>query len=181
MYPLMPETDEDLMLKLARHDTDDALMELMARYQGLLVNHFRKRGVREEYEDLAQETFFRIYKARKRYRVTAAFKTWMFRIAHRVWLDHLRKQSRRNRREQAFAEEPRPQHASPPRAHAPDLDWALGKLRPGHRDVVVFSQIEQLSHAEIAAILKIPEGTVKSRLHHALRELRTLLEQEASR
>ena len=174
----MSDTDEDLMLSLARHDTDDALMELMHRYQGLLVNHFRKRGVQEEYEDLAQETFFRIYKARKRYQVTASFKTWMFRIAHRVWLDYLRKQSRRNRREQAFADEPRPQHSSPPRAHAQDLDWALSHLRPGQRDVVVFSHLEQLSHGEISTILNIPEGTVKSRLYHALRELRDLLEQE---
>ncbi len=168
------------MLRLSRHDTDEALLDLMMRYQGLLVNHFRKRGVQHEYEDLAQETFFRIYKARKRYRVTASFKTWMFRIAHRVWLDHLRKQSRRTRREKAFADEPRPQHSSPPRAHAQDLDWALSHLRPGHRDVVVFSHLEQLSHGEIAEILNIPEGTVKSRLHHALKELRDLLEQEAA-
>lgn len=175
----MRETDEEIMLLLKRYDRDDALMELMNRYQKLLVNHFRKRGVLEEHEDLAQETFFRIYKARKRYKVTASFKTWMFKIAHRVWLDYLRKQSRRNRREKAFADEPRRQMDLPPTAHAQDLEWALGHLRSGHREVVVLSLLEQLSHHEISSILHIPEGTVKSRLHHALKELRTVLEQES--
>lgn len=174
----MPETDEELMLRLARRDDDTALIALMERYRALLVNHFAKRGVYQEYEDLAQETFFRIYKARRRYKVTASFRTWMFRIAQRVWIDHVRKSSRRRRRENAFRAEPRPTHSRPKGMPAHDLHWALRHLSPGHRDVVVFSALEDLSHREIAEILDIPEGTVKSRLHHALRELRSLLEQE---
>ena len=174
----MSETDEEIMLRLASKDDDTALMELMDRYRTLLVNHFAKRGVQQEYEDLAQETFFRIYKARKRYKVTASFRTWMFLIAQRVWIDHVRKSSRRQRRESAYREEPRPRHVSPRGMLSHDLRWALGRLSPRHRDVVVFSTLEQLPHKEIADILGIPEGTVKSRLHHALRELRTHLEQE---
>jgi RNA polymerase sigma-70 factor (ECF subfamily) len=174
----MLETDEELMLRLRRRDDDAALMELMQRYQGLLVNHFAKRGVHHEYEDLAQETFFRIYKARKRYKVTASFKTWMFRIAQRVWLDYVRKSSRRNRRENAFREEPRATHAVPDSMDRHDIHWALAQLPQTHRDVVVFSSLEQLSHKEISGILSIPEGTVKSRLHTALRDLRHILEQE---
>ena len=174
----MPETDEEVMLRLARKDEEDALLTLMDRYRALLVNHFAKRGVQQEYEDLAQETFFRIYKARKRYRVSASFRTWMFRIAQRVWIDHVRKSARRQRRENAYREQPRPEHAAPRGMLSHDLEWALDRLRPGHRDVVVFSVLEHLPHRDIAHILDIPEGTVKSRLHHALRELRALLERE---
>jgi len=177
----MSESDEELMLRLARHDEDAALMELIERYREILVNHFARRGVHHEYEDLAQETFFRIYKARKRYKVTASFRTWMYRIAHRVWIDHLRKTSRRTRREKAYREEPRPNHVTPSGMERHDLDWALRRLSPAHRDVVVYSALEQLSHKEISVILRIPEGTVKSRLHHALRDLKTLLEQEDAR
>lgn len=175
----MPESDEELMLSLARRDEDDALLELMERYRHVLVNHFARRGVHHEYEDLAQETFVRIYKARKRYRVTASFRTWMYRIAQRVWIDHLRKNGRRNRRERAFREEPRRAHAAPEGMHAHDLQWALDQLSPVLRDVVVLAGLEQLPHQETAAILGIPEGTVKSRLHTAMRELKTHLSRES--
>lgn len=171
-----PETDEALMLRLAKRDDERALLELVNRYRDPLVNHFLRRGVQHEYEDLAQETFVRLYKARKRYRVRAKFRTYLYHIAHRVWLDHYRKTKRRARREDAFRGEPRPA-AGGHRAEARhDADWALRQLPETHRAVVVHSVFDQLPHAEIAEILRIPVGTVKSRLHHGLRELRTLLE-----
>ncbi len=169
-------TDEDLMLQLARKDDEQALIELVRRYREPLMNHFRGRGVQEEYEDLAQECFLRVYKARKRYKVTAKFRTWLYSIAQRVWIDLLRKRGRRQRRETAFREEPRPQSQRPRDSHRSDLDWALEQLPQGQRDVVVFSILDQLSHREISSLLEIPEGTVKSRLHTGLRSLRGILE-----
>lgn len=169
-------TDEELMLRVARHDEDAALAELIRRYRAALVNHFARRGVQHEYEDLAQETFLRLYKARRRYRVEALFRTYLYHIAHRVWIDHLRKHGRRERRENAFRAEPRPDQAEAPALARADLRWAMAQLPRGHRDVVAFSLLDELSHGEIAAQLGIPEGTVKSRLHHALRRLRDILE-----
>ena len=174
----MPESDEALMLKVARLRDESAFRELMSRYQQLLMNHFMRRGVYEGYEDLAQDTFVKIYKARKRYRESASFKSWMFTIAQRVWIDHLRKSGRRKRREEAFRDEPRPQKQPADRLHSHDADWALEQLGAPHREVVVYAVYDQLSHKEIARILKIPEGTVKSRLHNGLKQLRQLFDQE---
>lgn len=176
----MPESDEELMLRLSRNQDEKAFRELMSRYQQLLVNHFRCRGVYVEYEDLAQETFFKIYKARRRYKPTASFKTWMFTIAQRVWIDHLRKSGRRKKREKAFKNEPRVEKLEARTFHPHDADWALSQLSEAHRDVVVHAVYDQFSHKETAEILHIPEGTVKSRLHSALQNLRVILEEEIS-
>lgn len=160
------------MRRVARQRDEAAFRELMSRYQQLLMNHFLRRGVYEGYDDLAQDTFVKIYKARKRFRENASFKTWMFTIARRVWIDHLRKTGRRKRREEAFRAEPLTQITGPGRLHPRDADWALSQLGDTHREVVVYAVYDQLSHKEIAAILRIPEGTVKSRLHHGLKQLR---------
>jgi len=167
-----PESDEALLCRVARHDRDADFVRLVERYQTALVNHFARRGVHGECEDLAQETFVRLYRARKRYRVTARFRTYLYRIAHHVWIDHLRHSGRRRRREDAFRAEPRPESQDPGRMAGHDVAWALARLSAAQRDVVVLSVFDQLSHAEIGAVLDIPEGTVKSRLHHALREIR---------
>jgi RNA polymerase sigma-70 factor (ECF subfamily) len=174
----MDLSDEEWMQRLARRDDNLALQALMDRYRGILVNHFARRGVKEAYEDLAQETFVRIYKARKRYRDQGTFRAWMFRIAQRVWIDHVRKSARRLRKEQALRAEPVLRSRDPRPMLSEDLQWALEKLKPSHREVVMFSVLEQLTHQEVAAILEIPEGTVKSRLYHALRQLREILNQE---
>lgn len=171
----MSESDEELMLRVSRKHDERAFRELMTRYQQLLVNLFIRRGVYQEYEDLAQETFFKIYKARKRFKPDASFKPWMFTIANRVWIDHLRKNGRRKHREQAFREEPRIESFSQPPMQENDLDWALSKLSDAHRAVVVQAVYHQRNHAETANILGIPQGTVKSRLHHGLKQLRKIL------
>lgn len=172
----MSETDEELMRTVALRQDGAAFRELMTRYHRILVNHFCRRGVYEAYEDLAQETFFKIYRARKKFNPEQPFKAWMFTIAQRVWIDYLRKTGRRKNREEAFRQEPRPASHSPDPMPGHDLDWALDHLSPIHREVVVLSVVDQLSHREIAEILGVPEGTVKSRRHHALKELRALFE-----
>lgn len=174
----MHVTDEELMMRVGRKDDEMALVALIEKYRGPLVNHFMRRGVQQEYEDLAQETFVRLYKARKRYRVRAKFRTYLYHIAHRVWVDHVRKSSRKTRRETAFRDEPRPEIGNAPDMRAHDVDWALSRLPPPHREVVVLSVFDQLSHEEIAEILAIPQGTVKSRLYHALRKLREIFAEE---
>ncbi|MGA0333958.1 MAG: RNA polymerase sigma factor, partial [Kiritimatiellia bacterium] len=131
----MEITDEALMLRVSRSNDEQAFRELMTRYQQALVNHFYRRGVTQEYEDLAQETFLKIYRARKRYRPGASFKAWMFTIAQRVWIDHLRKSGRRQRREEAFRAEPLLPPGNPSRLHPRDADWALSQLAPLHREV----------------------------------------------
>lgn len=173
----MDVSDEDVMMRLRNGDTA-ALQILMDRYQRMLVNHFRRRGVQDQYEDLAQETFFRIYKARKRYRPTAAFRTWMFKVAERVWIDYVRKSARKDRREKAYRAEPHPAHRSPDPHHRDDVLWALDQLSPKQRDVVVLCYFDGLAQTEASDILGIPEGTVKSRLHHATKRLKEILEDE---
>lgn len=173
----MELSDEDVMMRLRKGDTG-ALESLMDRYQRMLVNHFRRRGVHDQYEDLAQETFFRIYKARKRYRPTAAFRTWMFKVAERVWIDYVRKSARKDRRENAYRAEPHPAHRSPDPQRRNDVLWALEQLPAKQRDVVVLSYFDGLAQTEVAEILEIPEGTVKSRLHHATKRLKDIFEDE---
>ncbi|MGA0369874.1 MAG: RNA polymerase sigma factor [Kiritimatiellia bacterium] len=176
----MEITDEALMLRVSRSNDEQAFRELMTRYQQALVNHFYRRGVTQEYEDLAQETFLKIYRARKRYRPGASFKAWMFTIAQRVWIDHLRKSGRRKKREEAYRNEPAPASTLPRRLPHSDMDWALDQLAESHRAVVLHAIFHQRSHADTAGILGIPEGTVKSRLHHGLKQLRKILVEDGN-
>lgn len=179
------------MLRVAAGDLA-AFDTLVERVLPRLLGFFRRLGAdRAGAEDLAQEVLFKIYRVRERYEARAQFITYLFHVARNHWIDHYR--HRRIQPGSVSADAPGSGEAGtglsadlPARPEAPEgraeqhelaraLEGAIQDLGQEHRDVFVLSQVEGLRYQDIAAILSIPVGTVKSRMHAAFRLLRDAL------
>ncbi len=129
---------------------------------------------REDAEDVAQEAFVKAYRNFHRLRDRERFRAWLVRIAWRLALDRLRSAGRRERRELAAAElSPSPTVEDPTAASElqQHLQRALDDLPERLRIVVVLAAVEGHDTREVARLLGLPEGTVKSRLHLARKRL----------
>ncbi len=159
---------------------EEAFCDIIHRHQNALLNFFCRMGAsRSSAEDLAQETFLRLYKWRKRYKPSAKFTTFLYTLARHAWADHLRKVMRSPKTvgESAAEDAVHPESGSMTADQHMDIQAALGKLSEKLRSVVVLNVYRGLAYKEIGKILEIPEGTVKSRMFLALRELRTHLQE----
>lgn len=173
--------DEAVMERVRRAGDGDALAELMRRWQGPLRDLcHRMTGRGHLGDELAQEAFVRVFLNRERFEPSRRFSTWIWRIALNLCHDAHRRHVRR-------AEDPLPDPEggaeSPPSPEpAPDLRLldseraaqvrlALEDLSEAHRTVLVLREYEGLKIREIAEVLGVPEGTVKSRLAEALSQL----------
>jgi len=181
--PIETDPDADLMTRFANGD-ETAFDHLVDRCQAGLVQFFAVNAQDDALaEDLAQETFLRLYRARDAYRRRARFKTYLYRIALNVWRGHLRRKRARVREQSWDApggnRSPEttagPATATPAPFERVRLYRAFQQLSEPHRAVLSLSLIEEMTTSETAAALGIPAGTVKSRLHHAARRLRRLL------
>jgi RNA polymerase sigma-70 factor (ECF subfamily) len=134
---------------------------------------------REDAEDVAQDAFVRAHRSFRRLRDRASFRAWIVRTTWRLALDRRRSDGRRNARELAAESS-----ASPPTAEdtlvalerSTRLWRAIDRLPERLRLVVVLAAIEEQTVGDVAALLQIPEGTVKSRLFEARRRLQELLQ-----
>jgi RNA polymerase sigma-70 factor (ECF subfamily) len=131
-------------------------------------------------EDLTQEIFVDLYQGMAGFRGDATLATWAWRVA----LNHCRRHAGRARPiavpyDEALgereAEELGPAHHAARRELADQVHAALDGLSPEQRDVVILHEMQELTYRECAAILQVPEGTVKSRLSYAFRRLRGTL------
>ena len=154
-----------------------ALDELMTRWQERLWRHAaRLTGDHDAAWDVLQETLMAISRGIRRLAEPAAFHKWAYRIASNKCRDHLRRKHRRRTTMEAYFKEEPAEHA--PTAYsvqAMDLREALKRLSNSQQALVSLHYEEGFSVAEIAEILKIKAGTVKSRLHTARRQLRAHL------
>lgn len=170
----MTPADVELM-RLFQAGCQDAFALLVRRHQQPLVNLFLRLGADVHgAEDCAQETFLRLFKYRDKYHATAPFPAFLYTLAHNAWVDWFRRASRWQRSLGARAKAAEPT-AAPPSDDRLDLDLAVRALSPHLQWVVVLSVNQGLSYAEIAAVLGIPTGTVKSRMFHAIKKLREAL------
>lgn len=175
-------SDTALMARV-RTDDRDAFAVLVARHQKMLLNYFHRSGVQYDAEDLVQQTFLRLYRYRDRYTPRAKFTTFLFLLARQVWIDELRKRKRAERLADALAAEPEPAPGAAdgqPERGVMDVSRAVATLPEAMRQVVELGVYQDLPYAEVARILGIPAGTVKSRMFNAIRSLRSLLEIDAS-
>ena len=159
---------------------EELLLEAKKLEQGLL-NFFWRQGVSYgEGEDLVQETYIRLWEYRDRYRPTAKLSTFVFMIARQVWIDALRRRTRRENREKDWSRE-RPETVGPPSPGVKeDVRWAVSRLSEPLREVVELGVFQDLPYAEVAEILSIPVGTVKSRMSNALKKLKEIFDDERS-
>lgn len=160
--------------------SDESLMLEAKRFEKNLLNFFWRQGVSySEGEDLVQETYLRLWNYRSRYEPTAKLSTFLFTIARQVRIDALRRQTRREAREEAWERDRAGARASGPMVRG-DVRWAIGRLPSAMREVVELGVMQDLPYAEVAAILGIPVGTVKSRMFNALRRLKEIFDDERS-
>ena len=182
-------SDEEAMSRVRERDDPRAFALLLRRWEPPIQRLCtRMTGDPRLAEDLAQETFARVFAHRKRYRGSARFSTFLWRIAVNLCLDERRKASRRavssldcdDGRGAVSTETLADSKASPEalaaqRERAELVRKALLQLSERHRTVLVLRHYEGLKFREIAEALNIPQGTVKSRMAEALTHLARLL------
>ena len=183
-------SDEDLM---ARAATDDkkAFTELVRRYQSRVV-HLISRLLNDRIvsEDLAQEVFVRVHLHRRNYRTGSKFSTWLFTIAANLAKNEIRRRKRRKNWTSLDELQETVQDASlaladPKATREADLEreqlsgivgQAIATLPERYRVALVLRDIDGLAYEEISLILKIPGGTVRSRINRARLMLKRKLE-----
>jgi len=168
------EADEALMARYAAGDPE-AFDELFGRYEPRIYLFFLKRtGSRQRAEDLYQELFLRIHRARDRYDPTRAFAPWFFQIAHRLLLDDRRRAFRRHEVPLEDRDPRAEQPGSDERlAHREQFDRLLGALSAEERYVVLSSRLEGVGYPELAAHLGKSVDAVKKTASRAIQRLRT--------
>ena len=158
-----------------------ALIEEARKFEKNLLNFFWRQGVSvSEGEDLVQETYVRLWNYRHAYKPTAKLSTFLFLLARQVRIDALRRQTRREKREEDWIGEQPTNEVPKAFGVREDVRWALAKLSEPLRDVIELGVLQDLPYAEVADILGIPVGTVKSRMHNALKELKEIFDEQGS-
>ena len=163
----------------------DAFGVLVTRYQGRLYNAvFRLVAHPEDASDIVQETFLNAYQALHAFKGDAELFTWLYRIAFNAAISLKRKKratislgggGERGIDPDDPSEYVRPGAMLERGEHEAQLQSALNRLSAEHHQVLILKDIESLKYEEIAAILEVPIGTIRSRLHRARLELRQLL------
>jgi RNA polymerase sigma-70 factor (ECF subfamily) len=179
-------SDEDLIEKFQRGDIY-AYELIVKRYKDQLLNFvYRFLGNHEEAEDVVQETFLRVYRNRHAYQRVAKFSTWIYTIAGNLARTELR---RRNRRRifslSSMGVEDKEYEISDdvlsPERHTNTvlseeiIQKEINKLSPKFREVIILRDIQELSYEEISKIIRVPIGTVKSRVNRARLRLQSRL------
>ena len=172
------------MLLVQEADDHAAFERLISRHQKKLFGYlWRFTGDRQATEDLFQETCMRIYQARASFNHEYSFSSWVYRIATNACLDMRKKKS--HAMEKATDDEiinrhavthDRPDAALFEETKSRKIQGLLGELPEKLRIVLLLKHYEDLSIKAIAAILDIPEGTVKSRLFKGIKQLTVLAE-----
>jgi len=173
-------TDKELFAKVA-DDNERAFAMFVDRYKNRLFNFvFRIISEKEMAEDILQETFLRVYNQRKNYSPDYALSTWVYTIALNLCRSELRKRKLRKfislefLKEESDIELPDEKNLEPQKLK-PLLDKAIKGLPDEYRTAFVLCDIDRLPYSEIAEIMRVPVGTVKSRINRARTMLREKL------
>jgi RNA polymerase sigma-70 factor (ECF subfamily) len=179
-------SDEELIEKF-QHGDIYAYELIVKRYKDQLLNFvYRFLGNQEEAEDVVQETFLRVYRNRHAYKRVAKFSTWIYTIAGNLARTELRRRHRRrifslshmgvDDREYEISDE-----VFSPETHVNTvlkeevIQKEINKLSPKFREVIILRDIQELSYEEISKIIRVPIGTVKSRVNRARLRLQSRL------
>jgi RNA polymerase sigma-70 factor (ECF subfamily) len=164
-------SDEALMLEI-RRGSREAFEELFARYREVLYGFFRRRlPSAARAEELTQDAFLAVLRAQVRYEPRAAVRSYLFGIAWNLVSGERRRAGREETVDSAAE--------TAVGGAAESSLWvreALAKLEESEREILMLREYEQLSYDEIAALLRVPVNTVRSRLFRARMAMRVALE-----
>ncbi len=179
-------SDNELML-CVRDGENARLGMLFERHHKRLFNFFlHTTGNRQVAEDLVQEIFVRMLKYRRTFRDDSGFVPWMFQMARNVRVDHFRRLARAPFTEtdietvEPTDEGPLPADLAETSESVDILRAAMNQLPVEKRELLVMARMEFLKQEEIASILSCKVGTVKVRIHRAIKELSQIYQQLAS-
>jgi len=185
-----PDPDGELVARAREGDTrafDALILKYGDKLYGLV---YHMTSNKEDTHDLLQDVFARAYHSLPKFKGRSSFYTWIYQIAVNMTLNFLKKRKRRtglslNEMDSAVHQDPalvdtthqaNPEHQSSVNELQKRLNEAMQRLSEAHRTVVTLFDIQGLPHGEIARILKVSEGTVRSRLHYAHLQLQSHLQ-----
>jgi RNA polymerase sigma-70 factor, ECF subfamily len=189
--PSASELTDAELVRRAKEGEASAFDTLILRYQGALYGVLYNIVLNHaDAEDLLMESLLKAYRSLPNFRGDASFYTWLYRIAYNLALNH---RSKRRTYEKVVEPQAVEEPELDPTLQAADpksdtvqslvgkelenkLNECLARLSDDHRAVVTFYDIQGLSHAEIASVMKCSEGTIRSRLHHAHKLLQKMLQ-----
>lgn len=188
-----PVSDHELVTR-AQTGSDKAYRELLDRYQRPVFSIvYRMIRDREQAEDLAQETFVRVFNNIDRYDPRFKFSSWIFKIATNLTIDHIRRKeldtvSIDGSRNAVTAEQieatsitiasddENPEELLEAKELGEEIEGAISKLRPEYKAAILLRHVEGREYQEIAEILSLPLGTVKTYIHRGRNQLREQLQ-----
>lgn len=188
------ELSDREVVEFALEGRDSAYRDLIRRYERPVFSLiYRMVRDRELAEDLAQDTFVKVLNALDRYKPEYKFSSWIFKIANNTALDELRRKGLKTlsldgapdamtEDQQAAttpivsSDEESPEQFTHAQELGSEIERAIGALRPEYRSVIVMYHVEGRPYDEIAEIMDLPLGTVKTYIHRARKELRDALE-----
>ena len=181
---------DELLIRRAQHGDADAFEQLLLEHQKNVYNLcYRMAGNPDDAMDLSQETFLRAWRCLDQYQFASAFSTWLYRLCSNICIDFLRRRRRQQTvpltfedadgEEQTYAvpdAQPLPEEQVELKLTHETLAAAMAQLLPEHRAVLQLRVVNEMSNEQIADVLDIQIGTVKSRLSRARNQLKKILE-----
>ena len=173
---------EHNLIQAARNGNQAAFGELVQQYQKrVFALAVRMCPTPELAEEAAQEAFLAAWQGLPFFRGDSAFATWLYRLTSNACVDLLRKENRHqgpsldDETVSAEVPAPTPEKAVEQQELRRQIEAGLQTLSPEHREVLILREIQQLSYDEIADVLSLDLGTVKSRINRGRRQLREFL------
>lgn len=185
--PLNELSDEELIIEFQKNGDEKAFEILIQRFKNPLTNYvFRFLGDYDSCVDVVQETFIKVYRYKDNYNSVAKFSTWVYTIAGNLAKTEYKRKQRRNLFSISNYGDENKTFEIPDESFRPDvtvdsnmkseiIQNALLKVRDSYREAVILRDIQGLSYEEIAEIIGIEVGTVKSRINRGRAELQKFL------
>ncbi len=172
---------DELLVVRCQEGNREAFDLLVRRWQRRLWRHARRlTGSPDAAWDVVQETWIAVLKRIRGLSDPAWFAAWAYRIVRNKCADHCRRAGRQKHLSIAVAQRQRTDEDPPGEEPANEVAEAVAKLSPDRQDLLALKYGASLNVAEIAVVLGVPVGTVKSRLHHAREQVRLILEGDES-
>lgn len=174
--------DKDIIDRVNDGDAE-AFEELVRRYEKTVFNiALRMVGDRDDAADMTQEAFIKAYGSLGSFQGNSRFSVWLYRITTNVCLDHLRAKARKKQVPLGLADDAEQELDIPDMREMPEeqlmrklsmqaVQRGLERLAPEHRQILIMRELGGMSYAEISSALSLEEGTVKSRIFRARKNL----------